>query len=130
MRLLLDTHIFACYVTSDVQLVQNLDAAIADTDNEVFLSVAAIWEASIQYHLGKWPLPQPPEALFPAQRRRHGITSLPVTEGCIAETARLPILHRDIFDRIMSGQAIRYDLSLVTMDAAVRAYLIAPLFTP
>ena len=130
MKLLLDTHIFAWYITSDAQSAKNLDAAIADADNEIFLSVAAVWEASIKYHLGKWPLPQPPEVLFPAQRGRHGITSLPVTEGCVAEMARLPLLHRDPFDRIMIGQAIHYGLSLVTMDAAIRAYPMAPIFVP
>ena len=33
-----------------------LTQAIRDPGNEVFLSVAAVWEASIKYHLGKWPL--------------------------------------------------------------------------
>ncbi len=96
----------------------------------MFLSVASVWEASIKYHLGKWPMPQPPEIFFPIARRRYFIASLPVTEEDVAETAKLPLLHKDPFDRIMIGQAIVYHLSLVTVDAAIRPYPMAPIFVP
>ena len=45
MRLLLDTHIFLWYISADPQLPVAFRAAIEDPANEVFLSVASVWEA-------------------------------------------------------------------------------------
>ncbi len=130
MRLLLDTHIFAWFIDGDTRLPPALERAIRDGNNTVFLSVAPVWEASIKYHLGRWPMSQPPEILFPIARRRYFIGSLPATEEDVAETAKLPSLHKDPFDRIIIGQAIQHSLSLVTVDEAIRAYPMAPVFAP
>ena len=130
MRLLLDTHVFVWFIDGDPTLPAAIERAISDPGNEVFLRVAAVWEASIKYHLGKWRLSTPPEILFPEQRQRHRIASVPVDEDSVAAAATLPLLHRDPFDRIMIGQAIFYELWLVTMDRAIRSYPMAPIFAP
>jgi PIN domain nuclease of toxin-antitoxin system len=59
MRLLLDTHVFLWYITADPKLPATFRAASQDPDNEVYLSVASVWETVIKYHLGKLPLPAP-----------------------------------------------------------------------
>jgi PIN domain nuclease of toxin-antitoxin system len=38
--------------------------------------------------------------------------------------ATLPHLHRDPFDRLMIAQALQHDLTLVTLDGAIRAYAV------
>ena len=48
MRLLLDTHVFLWYISADPHLQVALRDAIRDPANEVFLSVASIWEAVIK----------------------------------------------------------------------------------
>jgi PIN domain nuclease of toxin-antitoxin system len=58
MRLLLDTHIFLWYISADPQLPVAFRDAIRDPANEVYLSVASVWEAVIKYALGKLPLPE------------------------------------------------------------------------
>ena len=60
MRLLLDTHVFLWYITADAGLPAGFHAAIQDPANQVFLSVASVWEAVITYALGKLPLPAAP----------------------------------------------------------------------
>src|SRR5206468_7311776 len=101
MRLLLDTHIFLWYITADPSLPAAFRSAIQDPANEVFLSVASVWEAVIKYGLGKLPLPAPPEDYLPRQRELHRMASLPIEEGCWTHLAKLPLLHRDPFDRIL-----------------------------
>jgi PIN domain nuclease of toxin-antitoxin system len=122
IRLLLDTHIFLWYISGDPHLPAAFRDPIRDPANEVYLSVASVWEAVIKYALGKLPLPAPPAEYLPRQRERHGIATLPVEEGALTHLVTLPPLHRDPFDRIMVAQALQHDLTVATVDAVVRAY--------
>src|SRR4051794_32534719 len=108
MRLLLDTHVFLWYISADPRLPATFQAAIQDPTNEVFLSVASIWEAVNKYQLGKLPLPAPPTEYLPLQRDAHCITSLPVEEGAMDPLAGLPPIHRDPFDRLLVAQALQH----------------------
>ena len=127
MRLLLDTHVFLWHLTDDPLLPARFEAAIIDPANEVYLSVVAVWEAVVKYHIGKLPLPGPPETFLPAQREAAGIWSLPIEEGAMSHLASLPLLHRDPFDRVMVAQALQHGLTLVTVDPLVKAYAVPTL---
>lgn len=59
MKLLLDAHVFLWYITADPKLPAAFRAASQDPANEVYLSVASVWETVIKYHLGKLPSPAP-----------------------------------------------------------------------
>ncbi len=122
MRLLLDTHIFLWYISGDTRLPDAWKSVLRDPNNSVYLSVVSVWEASIKYHLGKLPLPAPPEVYLSEQRQRHLIASLPLEEADIRHLASLPPLHRDPFDRILVCQALQNDLTLVTVNPAVHGY--------
>jgi PIN domain nuclease of toxin-antitoxin system len=122
MKLVLDTQIFLWYISADPRLAAPICAAIQNPANEVFLSVASVWEAVIKYSLRKLPLPSPPEEYLPQHREMHRIVSLPVEEAALTHLAQLPSLHRDPFDRILVAQALQHDLTLVTADDAVKAY--------
>ncbi len=102
--------------------------AIIDPENEVFLSVVSLWEIIIKHAIGHLPLPEPPEIYVPAQRELFFVESLSVNEGSVFQVAKLPPLHRDPFDRLLIGQAVEHDLKLVTVDTAIHAYPMAPLF--
>ena|SRR5579871_3482739 len=130
MRLLLDTHIFLWYISADSRLTIPLRDAIRDSTNEVYLSVASVWEAVIKHALGKLPLPQPPAEYLPQQRGAHRIATLAIEEAAFVHLASLPTLHRDPFDRLLIAQALHHGLTLVTLDDAVRAYSIPLLPSP
>ena len=127
MRILLDTHIFLWFISGDTRLSVVQRDAIRDPNCEVYLSVVSVWEAIIKHGLGKLPLPGPPGAYLPEQRRRHMIASLGVDEASVARLGALPLLHRDPFDRLIVCQAIQHGLTIVTVDAAVRAYSVSVL---
>lgn len=74
--------------------------------------------------LGKLPLPAPADEFLPQQRRRHQIESLPIEEATLTHLAKLPLLHRDPFDRMLVAQAMQHDLVIATVDDAVRAYTV------
>ena len=129
MRLLLDTHVFLWFITGDSHLPIAFRDTVRDPANEVYLSVASVWEAVIKYGLGKLPLPEPPEEYLPRNRILHSIDSLPIDEATFVHLARLPLLHRDPFDRILLAQALQHDLTVVTVDDALKEYPVTLLST-
>jgi PIN domain nuclease of toxin-antitoxin system len=122
MKLLLDTHIFLWFITADLRLPTLFRDAIREPKNEIFLSVASLWETIVKYNLGKLPLPQSPEIYIPSERRRHQIKSLSLHENSVKELAQLPALHRDPFDRILICQALANNLTIVTVDGQIQNY--------
>jgi PIN domain nuclease of toxin-antitoxin system len=127
MKLLLDTHIFLWYISGDNKLPTFMRDTIRDPDNDVYLSVASVWEAIVKYQLGKLPLPEPPAAYLPQQRELHHIPSLSLDEASVAWLETLPSLHRDPFDRMLICQALQYRLVIATVDTAIRDYPVAVL---
>jgi PIN domain nuclease of toxin-antitoxin system len=125
MKILLDTHIFLWLISGDRSLSTELLDAIRDSDNAVYLSVISVWESSIKYQLGKLPLPEPPEIYLPKQRDLHQIDSLAIDERSVIQLAKLPLLHRDPFDRMLVCQALENGLTIVTVDGAIRAYSVS-----
>ncbi len=128
MKLLLDTHIFLWFISGDQKLPIHLQNSIRDLNNEVYLSCISVWEATIKYQLGKLPLPESPEIYLPKQRQQHLISSLNLDEESIAQLVNLPLLHRDPFDRILICQALQHDMTIVTVDSAIRAYSVSILY--
>lgn len=122
MRILVDTHVFLWYISSDTQLPHAFRNAIRDPSNEVYLSVASVREAVIKHALNKLPLPVPPAEYMPRQREAHRIATLPVEEATLIHLAGLAPFHRDPFDRILIAQALQHGLHLATVDEAMRAY--------
>jgi PIN domain nuclease of toxin-antitoxin system len=122
MRLLLDTQVFLWYISADPRLPVAFSNAIRDPANEVYLSVASVWEAVIKHTLGKLPLPAGPAEFLPQQRAAHQIANLPLDEPALVHLAGLPLLHRDPFDRILIAQALQHGFMLATADDAIRAY--------
>lgn len=120
--LLLDTHVFLWYISGDERLTDAIRERIADVDTAVYLSVVSVWEATIKYQREKIAFPEPPGTFLPVQRQRHGIQSLPLSDQSVARLGELPALHRDPFDRMLICQAMESGLTLVTVDAAIRAY--------
>lgn len=127
MKLLLDTHIFLWFISSDGRLPKSLGDEISDPGNSVFLGVASNWEILVKYKLGKLPLPQSPEFYIPEQRQIHKIESLPITESSLSHLASLPDLHRDPFDRLLIAQTLERNMTIVTVDRAITAYNISVL---
>ncbi|WP_414527214.1 type II toxin-antitoxin system VapC family toxin [Nodularia chucula] len=128
MKLLLDTHIFLWFISGDQKLPIHLQNSIRGLNNEVYLSCISVWEATVKYQLGKLPLPESPEIYLPKQRHQHLISSLNLDEESIAQLVNLPLLHRDPFDRILICQALQHNMTIVTVDSAIRAYSVSTLY--
>jgi PIN domain nuclease of toxin-antitoxin system len=122
VNLLLDTCTFLWVVSGAPQLPDRVTALISRPDNEVYLSAASAWEIALKHALGKLPLPEPPQRFVPVERDAHAITALAIDEETALHVARLPLLHRDPFDRLLVSQAIVHGLTIVTPDTLVSQY--------
>ncbi|GAA1668894.1 type II toxin-antitoxin system VapC family toxin [Kribbella yunnanensis] len=116
-RLLLDTHVLVWWLQGSPELSEELRERI-DTELEVYVSAASVWELSIKMALGT--LPAPDDLLVWVQRS--GLSELPISleHGDVA--SRLPPIHRDPFDRVLIAQTLVERLTLVTRDGLIQQY--------
>lgn len=121
MRLLLDTHVFLWFITGDRRVQPRVRVLIENAD-QVYLSVASIWELTIKHDLGKLALPEAPQPWLSIQREQHGFESLVIDEASVAQLSRLPRHHADPFDRMIVCQALEHDLQIVTVDPVFAKY--------
>jgi len=119
-RLLLDTHALIWFVSNDPNLPGSTRDKIESAD-DVFLSIASLWEMAIKLNIGKLPLQGNFEDIEP-QLIAAGITILPLSFADTVQFRYLPLHHRDPFDRILVAQAINHSLVLVSRDVAFDAY--------
>lgn len=122
MKVLLDTCEFLWLITGDTRLSAKVATVVSDPQNEVFLSVVSFWEISLKYSLGKLPLPEAPVEYVTLQREKHLISALTLDEASVAHLSKLPMLHRDPFDRMLICQAKEHGLVIATADETIRQY--------
>jgi PIN domain nuclease of toxin-antitoxin system len=121
MRLLLDTHAFIWWDSDPAQLSPAALAALQDPANEVWLSVASVWELVIKAQLGKLAL-RLPLADIVRQQQANGLRVLPVSLAHVLAVEGLPPIHKDPFDRLLIAQANVEGAELVSADQVVRQY--------
>lgn len=100
MRLLIDTQIMLWWLLDDSRLKTATRELMASS--HCIVSVASIWEVAIKHRLGKLSVAP---ALFRDQCLDAGAVLLPVQDQHVIETAQLPLLHQDPFDRLLIAQA-------------------------
>ena len=69
-----------------------------------------------------WLTTSSPEIYLPIQRREHLIKSLIVDENSVTQIIKLPLLHKDPFDRIIMARALQHNLVIMTEDKAIQNY--------
>ncbi|HEX5597943.1 MAG TPA: type II toxin-antitoxin system VapC family toxin [Micromonosporaceae bacterium] len=120
MRLLLDTHVVIWWLLDDPTLSEELKATI-DEEPEVYVSSATVWEVAIKQALGKLKEP----ADLPERIRDADFRELSIKSAHAIAAGRLPMIHRDPFDRMLIAQAQCENLSLVTRDVDIQKYDVA-----
>jgi PIN domain nuclease of toxin-antitoxin system len=78
VRLLLDTHTFIWWDSAPDKLSPASAAALRDPANDVFLSVASVWEVVIKGQLGKLSLSLPLADIV-ARQQSNGLQLLEVS---------------------------------------------------
>ena len=124
MKLLLDTHTFLWWITDDPRLSSRVQSLIADKTNELWLSVASAWEIAIKAQLGRLRLPDDAPQFVITQLALNAIQTLPIQRRHALHVYKLPLHHRDPFDRLLVAQSKIENLPLVTADAQINEYAV------
>ena len=121
MRVLLDTHVLLWALGEPGRLDVRTRSTIESSDTEVLFSAASIWEIAVKSGLGRTGF-----AFDPAEIARAaldtGFSELAVRANAAALVGRLPLLHRDPFDRLLVAQAILEPATLYTTDRQLVGY--------
>ena len=121
MKLLIDTHLLIWAADSIERLPADARALMADPENELFFSVASIWEVSIKRGLNRSDF-QVDARLLRRGLIDNGYSELPVLSEHAVAIDALPPIHKDPFDRLLIAQATVEGITLLTDDATVAQY--------
>jgi PIN domain nuclease of toxin-antitoxin system len=124
VKLLLDTHTMLWLVEGSPKLSGAAQTALADPTNELFLSAASVWELAIKTTSAKQRLvlSDPLHSYIAKWSAAYQLRPLPIQSNHALEVAKLPIHHRDPFDRMLIAQALTERMTLVSGDAQFGPY--------
>jgi PIN domain nuclease of toxin-antitoxin system len=125
VKLLLDTHVILWALDQPERLSPRIVALLEDEQNDLFFSVATLWEVAIKNGTRR-------SFQVDLERLRRGLLTNGYGElSILAEhamlVATLPSIHRDPFDRILVAQAQYEGMTLVTQDRVLSQYRSEPL---
>jgi len=115
MKALLDTHAFLWAIADEAKLSRRAQQ-IYTGPNDLWLSVASVWEILIKARAGRLPLPEPAGPYLVRKLAKDGIEVLPITLDHVLKTEILPMHHRDPFDRLLIAQSIEEGWPIITAD--------------
>jgi PIN domain nuclease of toxin-antitoxin system len=118
VRALLDTQILLWWLFDDPRLGKQLAGVISDEDNDIAVSPVSAFEIATKAMIGKLEVPDDLEEQLEASAFRE----LPMTFAHGLEVGRLPMHHRDPFDRLIVAQARCEELVLITADRLLSKY--------
>ena len=78
MKLLIDTQCWLWWFAEPDRLKEATIAQIVDETNELWFSVASVWEMGIKVKLGKLPLPEPINLYLSSRMKQLGARSLEI----------------------------------------------------
>ena len=120
-RYLLDTHIAIWFFNGDNALSETARKIILDTSNIKYLNIASAWEIAIKLSIGKLDIAGN-TADFIHDAETNGFIFVPIKIAHLAVLEKLPLLHRDPFDRLLIATAISEQMTFISADKNVAQY--------
>ncbi len=129
MKLLLDTHTFIWMDAAPEKLPRQVAELLQSPEHDLLLSVVSVWEIQIKTQLGKLDMHNDLAKLVQDQQKRNRLIVLPVTLVHVFSLGKLPLHHKDPFDRLLIAQAISENAALLSRDETFAAYPIKLLWS-
>ena len=122
MRALLDTSTFLWFIGGSKKLSNEARKFIESFENELVMSVASLWEIAIKISIGKLELYECFDLLIPEKIEENEIDIIQINLKHLSEMMKLPLYHRDPFDRLIIAQGISEKIPVIACDHAFKAY--------
>lgn len=122
MAYLLDTVAVLRWWGDPSGLGSSANAVLEAGGEAIFLSAVSVWEIANKNRIGKLPQVVAFQEDYPVLLKNNGFTSLSLTDQHAMRAGYLPGTHRDPFDRLIAGQALVDDLTVLTNDPQIAAF--------
>lgn len=120
-NLLIDTQSFIWFVDNNHKLPVSIRNVMEDEKNNLFVSIASLWEIVIKSSIGKlnlgWNIPEIINGVA-----KNGFSILQIVPQHLITLHGLEYYHRDPFDRIIISQGITEKMQVVTSDSEFSNY--------
>ena len=123
MQLMIDTHILIWFLEGNNLLSKPHHQTIANSNNNVFVSIASLWEMAIKISIGKLTLAKPLADVI-KQITTENIEILAISPEHTLQVSTLSFHHRDPFDRIIIAQSQVENLPIMTNDSEFENYAV------
>ena len=121
-RVLLDTHAVIWSLSEPKRLGPRLRRLFRDSSFVPFVSTVSLWEILAKAKSGKLHFGTEPESSIREHLENLQALLLPLRAEHVYAAFRLPVHHKDPWDRLLIGQALAEGALLATKDEAVRQY--------
>jgi len=122
MKYLVDTHILLWSFIEPRRLSKNSSEILLNEDNDIFYSPINLWEISIKYMLKKLDLKGiTPEEFFEELNESYFLCKK-VENMDLITSYKLPIFHKDPFDRFLVWESIQNDFIFISADKKMELY--------
>ena len=121
MKAILDTHSFLWALAGDARMSRHAREIFVGSA-DLSLSIASFWEILIKVESGKLTLPRPTGPYLLSQMADNRIKTLPITIDHLLALERLPMHHRDPFDRMLIAQSMEQGWPIITADRMFKKY--------
>lgn len=120
MKILLDTHTLLWALYKSSKLPSEVISVIESEENDVFFSIATLWEIQIKHD--KHPIAMPYAARDVMTDAIGEFDLLSIAPIHIFDLSILKDIHNDPFDRLLIIQAKCEDMKLLTADSIIPQY--------
>jgi PIN domain nuclease of toxin-antitoxin system len=122
MNYLVDTRVLLWSFFKPEKLTENTRLILLNEDNSIYYSPISLWEISIKYRLRKLRLNGlKPEEFFDELENSYFVCK-EIDNAAIITNYKLPIYHKDPFDRFLIWESIKNDFVLLSADSTLVYY--------
>ena len=122
MNYLVDTHILLWSFLETNRLSPEIKTILLDESDMIYYSQVSLWEISIKYGLKKLNLNGgTPDDFFEAVKDSFYLCK-ELDNRDLVTNYKLPMYHRDPFDRFLIWEAIKNDFVLISADETMELY--------
>ena len=122
MKYLVDTQILLWSFIDPEQLSPAVSQILIDENNIIYYSPINLWEISIKYGLKKLDLKGITPQDFYEEIDNSFYICKEMNNDDLITSYKLPIYHKDPFDRFLIWEAIRNDFILMSVDKKINLY--------
>jgi len=123
-RMLLDTHAAIWFFNGSPNLSETAKQTILDPNNRISISIVSVWELAVKINIGKLKFAGG-VAGFLELIGSNGFQILNIMPQHLLELERLPLHHRDPFDRFLIAVALAEGMDFITADDNVPLYSVS-----